>query len=323
MRLFKGDNPGGRDVFIDQLLTNISIGYKNPKMIADSIFPTVNVKAQSGKVLQFDQSAWFRDEALIRAAATRSRGGGFNVSTQSYFTDRYSWRYEIDDEQRALVGSTYNLEASATDFVNGKLWLKRERGLSNAIFKTGVWGTDVVGGTDFVQWNDLAASSPLRDIATWQELVEAKIGVEPRDLVLGRKVWTWLKWHPDLVDTIKYTQVGKVTSDTLITLADLDRIHVGGALYVTSAAGVAEASATYGRIWGPHALLMYVPQRPAIMEPAAGYTYVWDRVQGALQYIKRMRNEEREVDIIEGNTYFQHVITAPRAGLFAQNVVPA
>jgi hypothetical protein len=51
------------------------------------------------------------------------------------------------------------------------------------------------------------------------------------------------------------------------------------------------------------------------------YTFVWQRVPNALQYIKRMRNEEQEIDIIEGNTYYDQRVTEPRAALFLANAV--
>lgn len=322
MKVFKSMNPQPGDIHIDQLLTNLSIGYRNPSYIADAIFPVVNVKKQSDRIPKYDQSHWFRDEALVRAMGTRSRGAGFTVNTSStYFCDRYSWRNEIADEQRDNQDAPFNVDRDGLALVNEKMALNRERALATFAFTTGLWGTDVVGGTNFNKWSDYGASTPLVDIAGWQETVEGKIALEPMDLVIGRQVWTYAKWHPDFVDTIKYTQTGKVTLETILNLTDLTRIHVGRALYTTSAPGVAEGSATYARVWGAHALLLYVPSGPSLMTPAAGYTFVWDRVAGALQYIKRMRDEEREVDIIEGNSYYDHVVTEARAGLFAQTVV--
>jgi hypothetical protein len=67
--------------------------------------------------------------------------------------------------------------------------------------------------------------------------------------------------------------------------------------------------------------MLYVPARPSLMTPAAGYTFVWQRVPSAQQYIKRFRDEEREVDIIEGNSYFDQKKTGAAAGLFMQNVI--
>ena len=128
-------------------------------------------------------------------------------------------------------------------------------------------------------------------------------------------------FHPDLVDTIKYTQRGVLTTDLVASLLEIDRLEIGRAIYTTSVEGTAESSVSYSRIWGKNALLMYIPASPSLMTPAAGYTFVWRRVPNALQFMKRMRDEEREVDIIEGNSYFDQKITAANAGLFLSNAV--
>jgi hypothetical protein len=75
------------------------------------------------------------------------------------------------------------------------------------------------------------------------------------------------------------------------------------------------------RIFGKGVLVAWVPAGPSLLAPAAGYTFVWNRVANALQYIKRMRNEEKEVDVIEMNTYFDQKQTAKGAGTFIATAV--
>ena len=130
-----------------------------------------------------------------------------------------------------------------------------------------------------------------------------------------------LKWHPDLIDTIKYTQRGQLDLDIFTSLTEFQRVFVGRGIYTSSPEGTAEASVTYSRIWGKDAMLLYVPERPALSTPSAGYTFVWQRVPNAIQYIKRFRDEEREVDIIEANSYFDQEKTAADAGIFLNTVV--
>jgi len=315
-------NPLQSQVHIDQLLTPVLISYRNPTHIADEIFSAVPVRKRSDIIPKFDQSPWFRDEAEVRAPGTKSSGGGFTTdSTQKYYCDRVSFRYEADDETADNVDQPYDLERAGIMFVGGKISLRKERAFATKWFTTSKWGTDKVGTTDFVKWSDYGGSTPLLDLAVWQEAVEAKVGLEPAHAALGRAILTYLKWHPDLVDTIKYTAVGKVTTDTILSLTDLTQLLVGRALVTTSPKGTAEASVTYTRVWGPHLLLYYRPPAPALNEPAAGYNFTWARVPGSLYYVKRMRDEEREVDILEGNAYFAQEQTAKNAGLFAQNVV--
>ena len=314
--------PSSLDLHVDQLLTSMSIGYKNDTYIADSLFPMIPVNRQSNIVPKYNQSHWFRDDARMRAPGTKSEGGGFTVdTTDKYFCDRYSYRYEIDDEVRDNADEPFNLDRDATFFVTDKLQMRREVAFAGAFFTTGVWGTDKVGATDFTKWSDYASSDPLVNMESFKDTMETKIAQTPNTMVMGRQVWAQLKFHPDLIDTIKYTQRGVLTTELVASLLEIDRLEIGRAIYTTSVEGTAEGSVSYSRIWGKNALLMYTPAAPSLMTPAAGYTFVWRRVPNALQFMKRMRDEEREVDIIEGNSYFDQKITASNAGLFLSNAV--
>ena len=310
-----------KDVHVDQLLTNVSIGYSNAGYIADQIFPVVPVDKQSDKYLTYDKSQWFRNEAKIRATGTKSERGGWNYSSDTYFCDRFSYGHEIYDEERDNADNAFQLDSDAAEFATDKILMQREVAFAGGFFTTSVWGTDKTGGTDFTHWSDYAGSAPLVDVSDWMDTIEASIGREANRLVMGKQVWTKLKWHPDLIDTIKYTQRAQMGLDLAATLLEVDRILVGRAIYTTSPEGTAEASVSYSRIWGKHALLIYVPNTPSLRQPAAGYTFTWQRVPQSLRYIKRMRDEEREADIIEANAYYDHKVTGAAAGLFGSTVI--
>ncbi len=315
-------DPTPRDLHVDQLLTQISLAYRNPSYIADMLFPIVPVRKQSDKIPEYNQSHWFRDQAVIRAPGTKSTGGGYKVDTSAtYFSDRFSFRFEIPDELRDNQDMPFNVDRDGVEFVTDKMMMRREVAFASDFFTTGVWGTDKAGVTDFTQWSDYGGSSPLVDITGFKDDVEALIGREPRVAALGKQVWVQLKWHPDLIDTIKYTQRGQISAELAASLLELDRFLIGRSIQTTDPEGTAEASVTYTRIWGKNMLLLYVPERPSLLNPAAGYTFVWNRVANAQQYMKRMRDEEREVDIVEGNSYFDQKLTIGNAGLFVSAAV--
>lgn len=313
--------PTSRDVHVDSLLTNIAIGYTNLAYIADSIFPVVPVNKRSDLIPVYDQSHWFRDEARVRAPATKSEGGGWSITTDNYYAHRYSYRSEIPDEVRDNADSPWNLDSDATTFVMDKIGMRKEVQWAAANFKTGVWFDDETGGTDFDAWSNYDESQPFIDMLTYMDEIEGRIGREANTLVIGKSVWNALKWHPDLIETIKYTQRGIPTEELFLSATGIQRLLIGRAIYTTTPEGTAEASVTYSRIWGPHALLVHVPSSPSLMTPAAGYTFTWRRVPNSIAYMLRHRDEEREVDIIEGNTYFDQKVTAARAGTFLSNVV--
>lgn len=315
------NQPGGRDLHVDRMLTEVSIGYRNLRYIADEIFPMLGVRKQSDLIPVHDKSAWFRDEAHIRAPGTESEGGGWTVSQTNYYCPRYSYRTEIHDEDRDNADDNWNLDADATEFVTDKLFLRRERNFGLSAFTTGKWGTDYTGVTNFAQWSDYGASDPAQDLAGWMDEVEVDIGREPNTLVIGKQAWMKLKFHPVLIDAIRYTQRGVLTDALIAELLDLDRVLVGRALYTADPEGTPEANVTYSRIWGKHALLAYVTPRPALRTATAGYTFVWQRVPNARQYIKRYRYETKEMDAIEANSYFDQRIISPEAGIFLSSVV--
>lgn len=314
-------SPTGRDLHVDTLLTTVSIGYSNPLYIADQVFPVLSVNKQSDLIPLYDQSHWYRDDAKIRAPRTRSEGGGWTIGNDNYFAARYSYRSEIGDEERDNADSVWNLESDATEFAKDKVDMRRERALAAKIMTTGLWGNDDTGGTDFTQWSDYSAGDPLVDSTFYMDDVEGRIGREANTLVMGKPVWNKLRWHPALIDSIKWTERGVLTEDLVRSLLGIDKMLIGRALVTTSPEGTAEASVTYSRIWGKSALFLYVPQRAGLKQPAAGYTFTWARVPQSLSYIVRYRDDERETDIIEANTYFDQKITAARAGSYLASVV--
>lgn len=318
-------NPVSRDLYVDQLLTNILLGYSNPLYIADLIAPLVPVTQQSGLIPALTQSDWFRDSAQKRGPGAASTGHGFGTDlTATYYCHRYSFRHEIDDDTRGNAGPPFQLDALSTKFVGDKILMKRELNWATANFTTTVWGDDETGGTDFTKWDDVGGSNPPGDIETYRNEVEERIGVEPGVLVIGKPVWSrGLKFNPVLVDMVKYTQRGQLGPELVASLLEVEKLLIGKAIYTTTVAGTAEGSVTYQRIWGKKALLMHVAPSPSIMAPSASYTFTWSRdgAPAGPWYIKRMRNEEKEIDIIESNAYFDQKVTMSRAGTFLDTVV--
>src|SRR3984893_14770881 len=114
--------PTPASLHIDTLLTNVSIAYQNAEYIADQIFPIVPVAKQSNKIPKYDQSHWFRDEGRLREPGDKSQRGGFSVDTSAtYFCDRYSYGFEIADEQRDNQDAPFNMDRDGVEFATDKL----------------------------------------------------------------------------------------------------------------------------------------------------------------------------------------------------------
>lgn len=323
--------PTVSQVHVDTPLTNLLIGFKNAAYVADDAFPIMPVDKQTNIIPKVNQSPFFRNDAKERVSGTRSVRTGFTIdNTNTYFCPRYSIGHEIPDEIRDNTDLPYDQDREAAYLVATLTQLAREVVAAATVFVTGVWGADKTQGVDFNQWSNYGQSTPLDDVTQWKDQIEGKIGVEANNMLIGKQVWSGsgglsngggLKWHPQLIDTIKYTQRGQLSQDLVASLFELDKLLIGRAIYTTSAEGVLESGVTYSRIWGKNALVFYNPPGPSIFKPMACLTIVWNRVANAIQYIKRMRDEQSELDIIEGNSYFVQKVLVSAAGIFASSVV--
>lgn len=317
------------DAYVDQLLSGISISYKNPLYIAREIFPMSPVRRQTGFVPRYQQSDWFRNLASARGVGTRSNRSSFTIdNTMTYACKWASFGVEVPDLVRDNQSDPYDLDRDSAEFATDKIMMEQELAFVASAFTTSIWGnTDQTGvasspsANQFIQWSNYASSTPITDISGFMDTVEGKIGREPNVLTLGKQVWTKLKWHPDFLDLIKYTQRAQLSPELFASLMELSKVLVGRGIYTTSAEGTTEASVTYTRIWGKNALLTWTPEMPSLMQPSAGLTLAWERVVSPLGYIKRMRDEQAEIDIIEGNAFYQHKVTSANSGLFMASAV--
>lgn len=272
-------NPSTRDVHVDSALTNISIGFLQSadNFVADKVFPTVPVQYQSDKYYVFARDDFFRDDMKKRAPATESAGGGYDLTTDSYSADVWSYHKDVDDQTRANADPAVDPDTSATEFVTQKALIRREREWASKFFTTSVWGTDKVGATDFTRWDD-PASDPETDVQDGVETILQNTGFMPNTFVVSFAVHQALKRHPLIKDRFKYTTSESITEAMLARFFEVDRYFVAKGVYVSSNEDA--ASDTYAFTLGSNALLCYAAPSPQLMMPSAGYNFVWSGLTG-------------------------------------------
>lgn len=317
-------NPQTRDLHVDALLSSFSVQYINEQTayVADKVFPIISVRKQSDKYATYLKSQFFRDVAMKRTPGMESTGAPYEVDTSNnYFCENYVTNMWVPDEDRENADQPFDPDIDATILCTDRLLLRREIDWATDFFKTGVWATDKTGGAsgsspDFVQWSDYTNSDPILDIENAKTTAYSTTAIELNKLLLSRQVWTKLKHHPDFIERIKYTQRGVLTLSLVQELLELDSLWVAKAIKTTSAVGVAEASATFDYIFGKHALLFYTPETPTKRRPSAGYTFHWTVFNSGLSYIRRLRNDFRMSDMIEGHTFYDQKKIAADCGYF-------
>ncbi len=329
-------NPTQSDLHVNQPLTNVSVAWMQDKstFIADKVFPRVPVQKQSDMYWKYSKSDWRRTDAQKRAPGTESAGSGWKMTTDTYFAQVYAVHKDVDDQIRANADSNWNLDKDSSLFVTNQLLLRRDLDWNAKYFTTGVWGKDLTGvaasptSNQFLQWND-AASDPIVQFANLQTEFVRQSGRKANTLVLGAETITSLKNHPDIIDRIKYTQRGVVTTDLLASLFDVEKVLVSYATYTNVAeqndADDQDAAATYSFMTGSKgALLCYTPSSPSLMTPAAGYTFTWNGYLAGNSFGIRMKNFRMDMiaaDRIEGEMTYDMKVVAPEMGIFMASAV--
>ena len=317
------------DVHVDAILTNISIAYmqKAENMIADKVFPIVPVDKKSNKYFNYNKNDWFRDEAQRRAPGTESAGGGYNLSTDTYSADVYSFHKDVDDQTLANADTPLNPLREASEFVTSRLLLRREVQFITDFMTTSVWATDVTGvaatpnATQFIQWSNYTTSDPIENIEAAKEKILSETGFEGNTLVLGYQAFRQLKNHPDIIDRYKYTTSSVITEEMMARLFGVDRVLVAKSVKATNLENVTGA---YSFNFGKAACLLHVASNPGLMTPSAGYIFSWTGVSGGLGSTigtSQFRMESLKASRVEAEVAFDNKVVAADLGYFFASAV--
>lgn len=278
--------PSSQQTHVNAMLTNISVAYMQgaDAFIADKVFPMVPVQKQSARYFVYKKEDWFRDEAELRAPSTESAGGGYEIdNTPNYYCNVYAYHKDLDDQTRNNTDNPLDADKDATEFVSAKLLLRRELAFMNTYFKAGIWGTDVTGvasapsAGQVLQW-DNSAADPVHDVSNAQLAIQGVTGKKANTLVLGPQVYAALKQCPAIMERIKYTQKGIITTDLLAALFEVDKVLIPFGIQNTAAKG---QTAAMSFIYGKHAFLCYSEPNPGLQKASAGYIFTWTGYAGA------------------------------------------
>src|SRR4051812_29576078 len=121
-------NPtGGGNVHIDQVLTNISLGWPNNGLVGENLFPTGPVRKQSDKYYIFGREAWLPETSDYRApGAEANEIPGLQLSLDTYYAREHSLQIPVTDEERENSDSPLSPDRDGTELVTSKIMLGRE-----------------------------------------------------------------------------------------------------------------------------------------------------------------------------------------------------
>ena len=84
-----------RYLHIDQVLSQMAIGYRPEGFIADQLFPVVNVLKQSDLYVIFSREDRMRRQKTKRAPGTEATRIDEDVSSASYYAKNYALKSQV------------------------------------------------------------------------------------------------------------------------------------------------------------------------------------------------------------------------------------
>ena len=113
-------NPtGSGNQHIDQVLSNISVGWTNNGLVAERLFPVVKVRKQADKYYTFGREAWLPESGDYRAPGTEANEiPGVAVSLDTYYAQEHALQIAVTDEERENVDSAFSPDRDATELLS-------------------------------------------------------------------------------------------------------------------------------------------------------------------------------------------------------------
>jgi hypothetical protein len=302
-------NPSGSgNVHIDQVLTQISVGFPNTGLVGNVLYPPVTVRKQSDKYYVFGREAWLPEDDIRAPGTEANEIPGLQLSLDTYYAQEHALQIPVTDEERENADAPLSPDRDGTELVTGKILIGRELVQKNiattaANYAPGM--TTTLVGT--AQWNDYTNSTPIADIKTGRRAINGQIFLDPTVAIFPYQVMSTLEDHPDFIERIKYSERAVITPEIVAALFGLPQIVVPGAGINTANPGQAPA---LGYIWGKDVLLAYVPPRAGMRIPAYAYEYVWGFNGSTPQIVDRWREERRASDIVRVRRRYDHKMVA-------------
>jgi len=242
----------GRDLHVDQPLSNIVVGRRPEGFIADQLLPITPVSKQSDIFYKYNHGHFRRHETNLtaRAPGTEAKKVHFTVTSDTYFAPNYALAtdWPVEDEvnhDEVLAWS----ETSAINLTDRLLVDYELRVADLAVTSANVHTVTAIN----TAWSNTTGSRPLDDIADEVENFRQYTGLKPNVAIVPEQVMTVLRRNDQLRDILFGDRGGLVNETQLAQLIGVDRVLVPAAQVNTFGETETEnASWSLSDAWGSH-----------------------------------------------------------------------
>lgn len=306
----------GRDLHVDNFLSEVAINFRPEGFIADMIAPIVPVAKETNFYPVFNRGEAFAIEDTARSRLTEAKRVTRSVSTAAYACKNYALAYDVPIEDRANMDAAlqFELDAGAARYLETKLFLDWDRRVTSMIGSASNVSTGFLTGSSWTAGAN--PGDPISMIWRAQEQVQAQTATKPNRIVFGWQAWNFFRRNPNARNFVLGLNNGggAVTRQQTAAAFEVDQILVAGAFYNT--ANEAQAAALTSNPLKDSVLVYYAPPAPSRETPSFMYSFRWTSPElgTPLAVIRHPYDTRRKVDGIEMQYYQDEKITGSEYG---------
>jgi len=253
----------------DILLSNVSRKLIPEGFIAEKILPVALVKLSSSKIGYYGKEHLRIEEDIVGGRTPYPQVTSTVRNSNSYQITKHGLSDVITEEDFANVQKPFDARVDTTTDLQTKLQLGKEKALADTLTSTSVITQNTtLSGTD--QWSDYTNSDPIGDTETARNTILTNSGVLPNKAVMDWLVFSKLRYHPDIIEFVKYTSnvVKGLNLQQMADFLQVQELLIGMVPYVTTKEGQAD---TLGRVWGKHLVYLHAPKVASKRQVSLGY----------------------------------------------------
>ncbi len=255
---------------VSPILTQFVVGYVSPQFIGRLVAPLVPSYAAAGTLYTFGKEGFYiyDTQRALRANANKIQ---FAISKDTYVCVEHALESsldykELEEAERIGAKEVLKLEQRTVMGIENAMTRKLEKEIADYIFGTSYYATGnktTLSGGD--QWSDPNNSDPVGNIDTGKIAARADMGIEPNTGVIGYTAWAKLKRHPQILDKIKYSQLGVSTVQLIKEIIELENLYIGMSNYAAD-------DGTFTDLWTDSMALIYIPPKDQLVEGTTPHT---------------------------------------------------
>lgn len=303
-------NPSVSMVHVDRPLTDISIRHNNSQLVAENIFPIINVQKQSDLYYTYGMENFIEVDDEM-APGDPAREIYSTLSTDTYYCKKRGLRKKVTDEEKENADIPINPEIDATEDVTERLLLRKERRVKT-LLSSGI----TAGHTPATKWDDLTTGgNPDYDILTAVSSIHETTLQVANTLILPFHIAVMLTTNPKIQKLVYHVQ-NVLTIGSAIMLPNPLwglRVLIAGAGYCSSNPG--QTTRTLSYVWGNDVYVAYVNPNPGLKRISLGYIFRWKQRQ-----VKKIRREEEDSTLVQVTEYTDEKLVSVGCGYKIRSV---